>query len=344
MVTWVKVQLLKKYPDIIAKRGANIGGFKQFKDFDNNGIVGNPKDFKLFYRKYKTTIDKNIPFFKWASIFGGKHPLIEALSIESNIVSATKIKATFTFFEGALAAAKNAKTAKDLFKVLIQKKVRIAIGTDLISEGIASLAKKSGGLTSDAVNLMVMGLAIALKLRKVRLALLPSSTRIKEGKQYYQLTPGGTVDVSKARALGRTYRTPRKIVRQGIYLWGLSLKKTFGQVYNHYGRYELARNNYAAAARFFKRAWRHHRLHVGALRGRGTALFHLGNYAAAEAALSQAIAFDHLDALSYYLRAHIRQAGGAHRKAFRDRIRACRAQTLRKLPATPLMCTPSKTP
>lgn len=329
MAGWVKVQLLKKYPDIIAKRGANIGGFKQFKDFDNDGIVGNPKDFTLFYRKHKAAIDKYVPFFKQASAIGVSNHLIEALSIESSIVSAQQIKAAFVFFMGALTAAKNARTAEDLFKVLVQKKVRVTTGTGLISEGIANLAKKNGGLTSDAVNLMVMGLAIALKLRKVRLALLPSATRIKEGSDYFMIESGTYVRKEKTRRLSRDYLLPP---RTNVYLQGLSNKQLRGHVHHHYGMYYSRKKNYLTARNLFTLAHSFHPTHVGTLRGLGTANFYLRDIASAKAYLSRAIALDPRDELSYYMRAQVWLAYRNRKRTQMDLRRACKLPNVRRRP------------
>jgi tetratricopeptide (TPR) repeat protein len=343
MPSWIKVQLMKRYPSILKDGRADLDGNgridpnERFRDFDGDGAVGNSKDFTIYFnvKANRAAIEKNVPFFTWAKVFRMKNLLTHALSIESDFAAAADIKSAFTFLTGVLAAARQlAKTKKlsaaDLYNLLVKKGVRISSTNDLLSQGIG---KRS--LTPDAIHIMIVGLAWELGITKIRPVVLPSATCIKEGRTYYKVEHGPALRRASFKTLRREFLIPRSAFKRRAYLWGLNRKRTRGQIYYRYGDRALKMKSYAAAVKFFVKALRLYPAHVGTLRGLGTAHYYLGNTAAAETYLTKAIKIDPKDELSYFMRVRVWLKLGDGQRARLDLARSCKPRGARRRPVHP---------
>jgi Tfp pilus assembly protein PilF len=334
MSNWIKVQLLKKHPNLLSNQGVDLdrdGKIERFKDFDQNGTLGNAKDFEIYHRKYKPSIERNIPFFKWASRFDIKNPINEALSIDSSHATAGEIKDAYKFLAGALAAAKKASRGgrvltHQILNVLIERGIRISAKSASLAKGI-----KNRALSKEQVKIIVVSLAMQLGSKNIRLALLPSETRIKEGNSYYDLDSQGNLHPSTANALKTKYLIDNS-VSPDAYLKGLSAEQMTGHINYLYGKLSIKKRNYSTAELHFTRALSHHKKHVGAWRGLGKARYHTGRHQAAEAALSDGIKLDPGDELSFFIRARARLRLGNGSGARSDFLKACKVRGAKRRP------------
>ncbi len=107
-IKWIKPIIMEKWSSLLSNGGADIDGkdgkIEEFKDFDQNGEVGNDQDFWFFMEKYKTQIVGQIDFIAAGQQLQADNPLHNYL-LGTDTAHRTKLFSTITQLLGQIGSS-----------------------------------------------------------------------------------------------------------------------------------------------------------------------------------------------------------------------------------------------
>lgn len=316
-------------------------GREVFKDFDEDGIVGNIRDFIEYYLLNKKVIDKKVPFFKMAESMDPGNMKIynvihDHLSLLSNMKSFSEIQAVSRLVASAITMSRKRATdrlpPRKRVANLFASYRNIGISYMLeaqISRTLADVPKDKGA-DCDDISILVQAAAHQNDL-KLHLIPVPGHAFIRydDGKTRFNYDVG----VSKPNSFYKWgFDIAQTSIDQGVYLTNRTSYETLSDIYTAVALAEKSQR----AKRYFKLAIYLNPNNVQAYHNLGARLFDEGKNEKALSVLNAALKLDpNIDHI-YSLRSGIHIKAGRNTAALEDMDRAIKIKKRRmKIHHTP---------
>jgi tetratricopeptide (TPR) repeat protein len=324
-ISWIKSVILKRYPCIVEDKGAdlnddnNIEDNEAFGDLDQDGTVGNDKDFWLYLERNKSVIASQIEFVGWeGKELSSDNIINHLLLVESRLSTNEDVRKAYDKINEIVAKAKEKvkgiENPKDMLKtvyLMLKKDFRISFKSQDNALFIDNLLRgkrgKRGALDCDTSTFLFLAVAHELKwpLHAVN-SREHTFMRWDNGKDTFNFDYGEVFpDIFYEEWINE-----ETAIKNGVYLRSLSQDETVGLFYGNRGYAEQIGGNIKRAIEDYTEAIRLNSKIPDVYSNRGFAKYESGDYEGAVEDCTKAISLDSKAAKTYLVRGQAKEKLG----------------------------------